>query len=94
MPFGGRASRFPGPPTPTATPSIERCGIAARPVAGSFWTWREQMYGVAAALDPDRYQRLARAVFGEMVMSRIHGGRRVPLRASSTRRLRRTPTRT
>ena len=36
---------------------------------GSFWTWREQMYAVAAALDPDRYHRLARAVFGEMVMS-------------------------
>lgn len=36
---------------------------------GSFWTWREQMYAVAAALDPDRYHRLARAVFAEMVMS-------------------------
>lgn len=35
---------------------------------GSFWTWREQMYAVAAALDPDRYHRLARAVFGEMVL--------------------------
>ncbi len=36
---------------------------------GSFWTWREQMYGIAAALDPDRYHRLARAVFAEMVVS-------------------------
>ena len=36
---------------------------------GSFWTWREQMYGVAAALDPDRYHRLARAVYAEMVLS-------------------------
>ncbi len=36
---------------------------------GSFWTWREQMYAVAAALDPDRYHRLARAVFAEMVLS-------------------------
>ncbi len=36
---------------------------------GSFWTWREQMYDVAAALDPERYHRLARAVFGEMVLS-------------------------
>ena len=27
---------------------------------GSFWTWREQMYAVAAALDPDSYHRLAR----------------------------------
>ena len=22
---------------------------------GTFWTWREQMYGVAARLDPDSY---------------------------------------
>ncbi len=36
---------------------------------GSFWTWREQMYSVATALDPDRYHRLARAVFAEMVCS-------------------------
>jgi formiminoglutamate deiminase len=36
---------------------------------GSFWTWREQMYGVVAALDPDRYHRLARAVFAEMALA-------------------------
>jgi formiminoglutamate deiminase len=36
---------------------------------GSFWTWRDQMYAVAEALDPDRYRRLARAVFSEMVLS-------------------------
>ena len=35
--------------------------------SGSFWTWRELMYDVAAQLDPDRYHRLARAVFAEMV---------------------------
>ena len=29
---------------------------------GTFWTWREQMYAVAARLDPDSYHRLARAV--------------------------------
>jgi formiminoglutamate deiminase len=34
---------------------------------GSFWTWREQMYAVAAKLNPDSYFALARAVFGEMV---------------------------
>jgi formiminoglutamate deiminase len=34
---------------------------------GSFWTWREQMYEVASALDPDLYAALARAVFAEMV---------------------------
>ncbi|MDO9377611.1 MAG: formimidoylglutamate deiminase [Nocardioidaceae bacterium] len=33
---------------------------------GSFWTWREQMYDLAAALDPDLLHRLARAVYGEM----------------------------
>lgn len=36
---------------------------------GSFWTWREQMYAFATVLDPDRYHRLARAVFAEMVRS-------------------------
>ena len=36
---------------------------------GSFWNWREHMYAVAAALDPDNYHRLARAVFAEMVLA-------------------------
>ena len=39
--------------------------------AGSFWTWREQMYAVAATLDPDRYHRLARATFAEMVQAGV-----------------------
>lgn len=34
---------------------------------GTFWTWREQMYAVAARLDPDSYYALARATFAEMV---------------------------
>ncbi|WP_371780249.1 formimidoylglutamate deiminase [Streptosporangium subroseum] len=38
---------------------------------GSFWTWREQMYGVAATLDPDSYLKLARATFAEMVLAGI-----------------------
>jgi formiminoglutamate deiminase len=38
---------------------------------GSFWTWREQMYTVAAGLDPDTYHRLARATFAEMVQAGI-----------------------
>ncbi|HAP77856.1 MAG TPA: formimidoylglutamate deiminase [Acidimicrobiaceae bacterium] len=38
---------------------------------GSFWTWREQMYAAAERLDPDSYHRLARAVFGEMVLAGI-----------------------
>jgi formiminoglutamate deiminase len=36
---------------------------------GSFWTWREQMYGLAGRLDPDSYHRLARAVYAEMVVA-------------------------
>ncbi|MFF5233982.1 formimidoylglutamate deiminase [Dactylosporangium sp. NPDC000521] len=38
---------------------------------GTFWTWREQMYAVAAALDPDSYHRLARAVYAEMALAGI-----------------------
>lgn len=38
---------------------------------GSFWTWREQMYSVAAVLDPDSYHRLARAVFAEMALAGV-----------------------
>jgi formiminoglutamate deiminase len=33
---------------------------------GSFWTWRRQMYALAARLDPESYLALARAVFIEM----------------------------
>lgn len=36
---------------------------------GSFWTWRDKMYAVAALLDPDSYYRLARAVYAEMVLA-------------------------
>lgn len=39
--------------------------------AGTFWAWRDAMYRVAARLDPDRYHRLARAVFGEMALAGI-----------------------
>jgi formiminoglutamate deiminase len=38
---------------------------------GTFWTWREQMYAVAATLDPDSYYALARAVFREMAAGGI-----------------------
>jgi formiminoglutamate deiminase len=33
---------------------------------GSFWTWREQMYAVAAELTPDTYFELARETYAEM----------------------------
>lgn len=36
---------------------------------GSFWTWRDRMYAVAARLDPDRLHALARATFAEMVLA-------------------------
>jgi formiminoglutamate deiminase len=39
--------------------------------ADSFWTWRDEMYRVAAALDPDSYLALARATFGEMALAGI-----------------------
>ncbi len=34
---------------------------------GTFWTWRDQMYSLAARLDPDSYRELAVAVFRELV---------------------------
>jgi formiminoglutamate deiminase len=38
---------------------------------GDFWSWREQMYRLAAALDPDRYLELATAVYAEMALAGI-----------------------
>lgn len=38
---------------------------------GTFWTWREGMYRVAATLDPDSYLALARATFAEMALAGI-----------------------
>jgi formiminoglutamate deiminase len=38
---------------------------------GTFWTWRERMYQVAAALDPDNYLALARATYAEMALAGI-----------------------
>ena len=38
---------------------------------GSFWTWREQMYELAGALDPDSCFALSRAAFGEMALAGI-----------------------
>ena len=35
--------------------------------AGTFWTWRDQMYAAAAELSPASYEQLATAVFAEMV---------------------------
>ena len=38
---------------------------------GTFWTWRDLMYGVAANLDPQNYYLLARATFAEMALAGI-----------------------
>ncbi len=38
---------------------------------GTFWTWRERMYEVAARLDPDSYLQLARALYAEMALSGV-----------------------
>jgi formiminoglutamate deiminase len=39
--------------------------------AGSFWTWREQMYRVADRLDPESYLALARATYAEMALAGV-----------------------
>ncbi len=39
--------------------------------SGTFWTWRETMYDIAARLDPDSYFALARAVYAEMALAGI-----------------------
>jgi len=38
---------------------------------GTFWTWRDAMYGVAARLDPDSYRSLATAVFAESALAGV-----------------------
>lgn len=38
---------------------------------GTFWTWRERMYEVAARLDPAGYLALARAVYAEMALAGV-----------------------
>ncbi|MDT5400957.1 MAG: hypothetical protein QOK33_4188 [Mycobacterium sp.] len=38
---------------------------------GSFWTWRESVYRIAARLTPQNYLELARAVYAEMALAGI-----------------------
>jgi formiminoglutamate deiminase len=38
---------------------------------GTFWTWRERMYAIAARLDPDSYLELARATYAEMALAGV-----------------------
>jgi len=46
-------------------------GRTHRAQRGSFWTWREQMYALASALDPDAMRVLARATFAEMALAGV-----------------------
>ncbi|MFI9784895.1 formimidoylglutamate deiminase [Kitasatospora sp. NPDC051984] len=39
--------------------------------SGTFWTWRDTMYRVASALDPDTYLALATATYAEMALAGI-----------------------
>lgn len=38
---------------------------------GTFWTWRDRMYELAARLTPDSYLALARAVYAEMALAGV-----------------------
>jgi formiminoglutamate deiminase len=38
---------------------------------GTFWSWREAMYAVAAGLDPDSYLVLAREVYAELARAGV-----------------------
>ena len=38
---------------------------------GTFWTWRDRMYSLAARLEPDSYLALARAVYAEMALAGV-----------------------
>ena len=49
-----RGLTLPGWPTLTPTPSTARCAVT-QAGRGTFWTWRERMYEVAARLTPDSY---------------------------------------
>jgi formiminoglutamate deiminase len=39
--------------------------------AGSFWTWRQEMYRAAERIDPDTYLALARATYAEMALAGV-----------------------
>jgi formiminoglutamate deiminase len=75
-PGGSGGSRLPG----LTVPGLANCHSHAFHRAlrgrtqrerGTFWTWREQMYGVAGRLDPDSYFALARATYREMAAAGI-----------------------
>lgn len=61
----------------TTRPAFANChshafhrALRARAHTGeTFWGWRDGMYAVAEALDPDLYYRLARATYAEMALA-------------------------
>ena len=63
----------------TTYPAFANChshafhrALRGRAVGGAdFWGWRDGMYAVAQALDPDLYFRLARATYAEMALAGI-----------------------
>ena len=60
MPRACAASRCPASPTRTRTRSSARCAGRTQRGGGSFWTWREDMYALAATMTPDTCFELAR----------------------------------
>ena len=71
----GRTATTPGTTPGLTLPGLANCHSHAFHRAlrgrtqrgrGSFWTWREQMYAVAADLTPDGYFELARETYAEM----------------------------
>ncbi len=65
--------------SPATNPAFANChshafhrALRGRAVGGTdFWGWRDGMYAVAQALDPDLYHRLARATYAEMALAGI-----------------------
>ena len=45
--------------------------LRGRAQGDSFWSWRDDMYALAAVLDPDLLHRLARATYAEMRLAGI-----------------------
>ena len=66
---GRRAARLRRRPLPRLPPGAARAAPTTR--GGTFWTWRERMYAVAARLDPDSYLALARAAFAERALAGV-----------------------
>ncbi|MGH9136712.1 MAG: formimidoylglutamate deiminase [Acidimicrobiales bacterium] len=45
--------------------------LRGRAIGGDFWAWRDEMYALAAALDPDSFLALTTASFGELVLAGV-----------------------